>query len=342
MTPLEILGAAASGQPAPRIPVFCNLLDQGARVLGLSQRDYYADGENVAEAQLRMRAEYGHDNVWCLSYVGKEAELLGCREILYNDDGAPNVADFVITSWDDVGRLELPRDLTGHPAWQETARCLRVLRREVGGRHPICAYITASTALPTLLMGMEGWLELLLVGPAEVRDELLAKCSRFCQMELAAYREAGADVLVYSSPFGSPGFLGLRRLKDFVLPWMKRDLGPGGGAGVVYYCGMAPFNPVIGLVREELGIDTFYISPLADLAEAKAAIGSGGLTCGVIDDIRMIGWTAEETRAEVRRLCAIGKPGGRFLLGTGVMPQAVPAANIRAYVDAAFEFGGLP
>ena len=77
MTPLEILVAAVTGQPAPRIPIFCNLLDQGARELGLSQKAYYANGENVAEGQLRMRARYGYDNVWSLFYVGKEAELLG-------------------------------------------------------------------------------------------------------------------------------------------------------------------------------------------------------------------------------------------------------------------------
>jgi hypothetical protein len=32
-----------------------------------------------------------------------------------------------------------------------------------------------------------------------------------------------------------------------------------------------------------------------------------GLTCGVIDDIKLIHWTPEETRAEVRRICAAGK-----------------------------------
>ena len=56
MTPLEILVAATTGQAAPRIPIFCNLLDQGARELGVSQREYYADGAKVAEGQLRLRA----------------------------------------------------------------------------------------------------------------------------------------------------------------------------------------------------------------------------------------------------------------------------------------------
>ncbi|MFA6313354.1 MAG: uroporphyrinogen decarboxylase family protein [Sterolibacterium sp.] len=342
MTPLEILVAAITGDPAPRIPIFCNLLDQGARELGLSQQAYYSDGEHVAAGQLRMRARYGYDNVWSLFYVGKEAELLGCKNILYADDGSPNVADHVIKNYDDIARLEVPKDITAHPAWTEIAICMNILRQEVGATHPICAYLTASTTLPAILMGMEKWMELLLSGPADVRDELLKKCCDFYQKEAAAYRAAGANVLVYSTPFGSTSFVGKKRWREFSLPWMQRDLSPGGTGGVVYYCGMAPFNDVIAPVRDELGIGVYYISPLADLAEAKALIGHGGLTCGVIDDIKLIHWTPEETRAEVKRICDIGRPGGHFLFGTGVMPMAVPEANIRAMLTAAFEYGSTP
>ena len=342
MTPLEILGAAISGAPAPRIPVFCNLFEHGARELGMPQKTYYASGEHVAAGQLRMRARYGYDNVWSLFYVGREAELLGCQEILYSEDGPPNVADFVIKDYDDIAKLEVPDDLTANPAWKETATCLRILREEVGATHPICAYLTASTTLPALLMGMDKWMELLLTGPADLRDELLRKCSLFYQREVAAYRAAGANVLLYSTPFGSTSFVGMKRFNAFSLPWMKRDLEPGGSANLVYYCGMAPFNNVIAQVREELGIGAHYISPMADLAEAKSIIGSEGLTCGVIDDIRLIQWTPQETRAEVRRLCEIGMVGGHFLFGTGVMPLGVPEANLRAMLAAAFEFGRYP
>jgi uroporphyrinogen decarboxylase len=34
--------------------------------------------------------------------------------------------------------------------------------------------------------------------------------------------------------------------------------------------------------------------------------------------------------------------GGHFLFGTGVMPMAVPEENIRAMLDAAFEYGSTP
>lgn len=341
MTPLEILSAAATGAPAPRIPIFCNLLDHGARELAMHSRDYFSKGEYVADAQLRMLKRYGHDNVWSLHYVGKEAELLGCRDILFADDGVPNVADFVIKHPDDIAKFEIPADITQVPAWQSIADCMDILRDEVGATHPICAYVTASTTLPAILMGMDKWMELFLLGPFDLRDELLRKCSDFFHQEIAALRALGASVLVYSTPFGSPYFVSRKQITEIVLPWMRRDVQPGGVADLVYYCGMAPFNDVIDLAFDELGIKTHYISPLADLAEAKRLIGARGLTCGVIDDIKMIHWSTAETRAEVKRLIEIGKPGGHFLFGNGVMPLAVPEANIRAMVDAAFEYGSL-
>ncbi|MBF0423015.1 MAG: uroporphyrinogen decarboxylase family protein [Magnetococcales bacterium] len=342
MTPLEILAAAVHGAPAPRIPIFCHLLDQGARELGLSQKQYFSSGEYVAEGQLKLRKRFGHDNVWSLFYVGKDAEFFGCKEILYSDDGSPTVADFIIKGWDDIEKLVVPDDITAHPAWEETGKCLSILKQEVGDTHPICAYLTASTTLPSLLMGMDQWMELLLMGPKDLRDELLQKCSEFLQKKIAAVRAAGANVLVYTTPFGTTRFVGKKRFESFSMPWMKRDLEPGGVDGVVYYCGMEAFNDVIEPVMNELKIGVYYISPLADLTEAKTIIGNKGVTCGVIDDIKMITWTPEETRAEVKRLCDIGKPGEHFLFGTGVMPLAIPEANIKAMLAAAFEYGSYP
>ena len=65
--------AVASGQLPDRIPVFCNLFEQGATELGLSIREYYSKPENVAEGQLRLRRKYDYDNLWGAFYVGKEA-----------------------------------------------------------------------------------------------------------------------------------------------------------------------------------------------------------------------------------------------------------------------------
>ncbi len=339
ITGMERLSAALQGKTCDRIPVFCNLSDQGARALGMPAFEYFANGEHVAEGQLRLLRKYGYDNVWGLFYVGKEAELLGCRNVLFTENGSPNVADHVIESPADLGKLEVPPNVLEAPAFAEVRRCLGILRREVGGKNPICAYITSTMTLPALLMGMEKWLELLFLGLASARDELLAKCHEFFVKEVAAYREAGADVLVYSNPFGSTDTVPLKFFREHSLPWIEKDLGATGPEGMVYYCGMARLNGVLPLVLERTRLGVFHISPLDDLAEARRIIAGRGLTCGVINDIKLIDWTETEVRAEVRRILAAGMPGGRFLFATGVMPCAIPEANIRAMVETALEFG---
>lgn len=339
ITGMERLAAAVAGKAADRVPVFCNLIDQGARELGVSLRDYYSSGARVAEGQLRMREKYGHDNVWGLFYVGKEAEALGCRDILFAEDGPPNVADMMIKSPEDVHRLTIPDDLEALPALAEVLECLRILRREVGGRFPICAYATASLSLPAILVGMDRWLELLFLGPAEVRDELLAKCSDFVQRFVTVLRRAGADLVIYSNPLGSTELVPRRTFLELSLPWIERDLGPLDRAGLVYYCGLSRMGDVLGDVLEKTGLSAYYLGPRDDVGRAKATLSGRALCAGVIDDVSLIDWSPAQIRAEVKRIIDAGKPGGRFLFGTGLMPLPIPERSIRVLLEAAFEFG---
>ncbi|NNM82170.1 MAG: uroporphyrinogen decarboxylase [Burkholderiales bacterium] len=341
-TSLERLTAAAQGRIIDRIPVFCNLLDQGARELGLSIKEYFSSGEHVAEAQLRMLKKFGHDNVWSLFYVGKEAELLGCNKIRYSKDGPPNVEDFVIKSYDDIEKLEVPEDLSSHPAFSESAKCLEIMKREVGETTPICAYLTASMSLPAILMSMEKWMELLMLGPADLRDLLIQKCSDFFRKEIEAYRKAGANVLVYANPYGSTDIIPMKIFRELSLKWMRKDLEPGGIDGVVYYVGGARLNTVIDQVIHDVGIRTFYPGPRDDIGESMRIIAGRALCAGVINDIRLIDWTREEIRAEVKRIVEGGLREGRnFFFGTVVMPYGIPEENIRTMIEAAHEYGSL-
>lgn len=339
MTALQRLAAAATRRPADRAPIFCNLFDQGARELGMPLREYYSRGAHVAEGQLRLREKFGYDNLWSLFYVGKEAELLGCNRICFADDGPPNVEHFVIDDLDDIASLEVPADITRHPAFEQPAECLRLLRQHAGGTYPICAYITSTMSLPALLMGMERWMSLLLMGPVDARDALLARCHEFFVKEVEAYRAAGADVILYANPFGSTDTVSMKFFLSHALPWIERDLRAIGTDGVVYYCGTSRINRVLDIVLDTVGIRTYYLSPFDSIADAKEIAGGRALTCGVINDARMIDWTEDEVVAEVRRMTDAGMPGGRFLIGTGVMPLAIPEANIRAFVTAARDFG---
>jgi uroporphyrinogen decarboxylase len=341
MNAVERLAATIAGQPADRIPVFCNLLDQGAREVGLTAEDYFADGDQVAVAQLRLRERFGYDNVWSLFYVGREAELLGCKGIVYSADGPPNVGHLVMRSMADVDRVRVPRDVREHPAFVEPRRCLERLKREVGGRHPICAYLTSSMTLPALLLGMEKWVPALLGPPTPERAALLEKCHDFFVQEVRAYREGGADVILYANPFASTEVMPARFVAEVALPWVMRDVEAVGAEGLVFYGGGARVVPTLSQVLRRTGLGAFYLGPLDDLAEAKRHTGRA-LCCGVLNDIMLLRWTPEEVRREVARLLAAGMPGGHFLFGSLVMPLGISEANIHAMVDAACTLGSYP
>jgi len=339
VTGIERLTALVNGNIIDRVPVFCNLIDQGAKELGLSIKEYFSKGEYVAEAQLKMREKYGYDSLWSLFYAGREAELLGCKKMIFSGNGPPNVGHMIIKNYEDIHNLRIPDDITSHPVFEQPLACLKILKNEAGTKYPICAYTTSSMTLPAMLMGMEKWMELLLFGPAEIRDELLEKCSDFFSKHLQAYKNAGATVFVYANPFGSTDFVSYKQFCDLSLPWMIKDLQQVGTEGVVYYCGSSRMNPVIDKVIESLGLKTFYLSPMDDIAEAKSIIAGRALTAGVINDIELVRWTKKEIVREVRRMFKAGMPGGKFFFGTLVMPYTIPEENIKYMLDAVYEFG---
>ena len=83
----------------------------------------------------------------------------------------------------------------------------------------------------------------------------------------------------------------------------------------------------------------FYLSPLDNIVEAKNIIADRALYAGVINDIKLIEWTKDEIRNEVKHIINSSVNGEKFLFGTLVMPLAIPEENIKAMLEAAYEFG---
>jgi uroporphyrinogen-III decarboxylase len=339
-TGIDRLIAVSTGGKCDRIPVFCNLFDQGANELGLSIEEYYTKGEYVAEAQLKMREKYGYDNVWSHFYVGKEAGCLGKQKMLYVEDGPPNIKEPIIKTYDDIANLHVPDNLEDHPGFAEQRKCLEILNREVGGKYAITVYITSSMTLPIMLLGgMENWLQLLFNGPTDVRDELLDKCFKYFVKEVETYRNLGANALVYSNAFGSTDTVPMNYFMEHSLPLIEKELQAVGPEGLIYYAGMARFNKVIEAVQERAPFGTFYLSPLDDVADGKRRVAGSGITCGVINDCKLVDWTPEEVRANVKEIIDAGMPGGQFAFGASATLFHTPEENIRAMLDAAYEYG---
>ncbi len=311
MNAIERFTAVLQGKLPDRVPIIGNLLEQGAKELGLSIEEYYSNGEYVAEGQLRMRKRYGYDNLAGFFYAGKDAEMLGCRKIIFSKIGPPNVGHFVIQKDQDIEKLEIPEDLTQLPAFEEIAKCISILKREAGGIYLIGGSVVGSFSLPALLMGIDRWLELLLTGPESLRKELLLKCSEYCVRMIQALREAGVHGVSYSNPVASADIITPSQFEEMALEGMaivhahyRASIDP-----FIHYAGLALYHEVSNIrrietayqevkkAREDLSIINQLLtsvidnSPLAILAldlDKRVTLWSRAAE-------RMFGWSSEET-----------------------------------------------
>jgi uroporphyrinogen decarboxylase len=336
---MTLFGALARGELPARVPITANLLDQGAEELGMSTGEYYSNADNVTEGQLRLLSKYGHDVVWGAHYIARQAEMLGATQTDFPARGVPNVGDMVIKKWKDIEKLEVPKNIASHPAFEIQAKTIAGLHRELGGKIPVCAFQAGSFTLPSILMGMNEWMELLLTGPQSLVRELLTKCSDFTISVFRAFRDAGATFVAYANPMASTDFFALNKLTRLALPWIQRDVAGTGTDGLIYFSGGARIATTVPMLTQHTDIGIYHLNPFDDISAAKTATAGKALIVAAINDIPLIDCTEAEIRESVRRIMQRGAPGGGFIFGTLMMPCDIPESSIRAMIRAGHEFG---
>jgi uroporphyrinogen decarboxylase len=309
---------------SPRVAVFFNFLEQG---LGETRKCDEA-GEQAASVAIGMRERYGYDNVWGLFPPTLEQELVG----------AGREEEFPFAEQGRLRDIRIPEHLACEPCMEETGRSLRFLRRELGGRHPICAQVTGSMSMPAKLMGIEKWMELLFLGPSGERDALLLKCSQLVNKQIAFYREQGADLIFYLDPFASPDMVTSGVFRELALPWLIRDLKALDPRGIVYSSGSSRLGAVLPQIQSATRLSAFQLSSLDRLIETRSLVGVTPVCFGTINYIKLVRGSTELIRASVRRVIQEGMlSGGDFAISTSVMQLAIPEQSIRELVQSALE-----
>ncbi|HPR62025.1 MAG TPA: uroporphyrinogen decarboxylase family protein, partial [Prolixibacteraceae bacterium] len=108
MTPMQRVLTALSHNEPDRIPMFLLLSLHGAKELGLSIKDYFSTGENVAEGQIRLQKKFQNDCYYTFFHAPLEIEAFG-GEVIYSNDGPPNSGIPFIRNVEQIMQLEAPK-----------------------------------------------------------------------------------------------------------------------------------------------------------------------------------------------------------------------------------------
>ena len=333
---------AAKGLPAPagtRPPVA--LIVDSPWIpghLGISHPDYYFDASTWLQANLRIAAEFPEVipfPSWWVEYgMGIEPSALGTR-LHFHSDQPPGQTPILFHA-EDVDRLA-PVNPLADGLMPMALRQYRTLKQQIFDAGYTIPVVTARGPLCTaaFVRGLNDFMMDLAESP-EAAHKLIRLGTDTTIRWLSAQAEAiGASVEGILVLDDIPGMLSRRMYKEFAHPYLQEITAAFPRDWVKVYHNDAKIKPFLADLADT-GFDVLNFSHTVDVADLRAATGDRLCPMGNVNPLDLgVRGTPEEVKAaaaEVLRKTA----DGRVILsvGGGVSP-GMPAANIRALVDAA-------
>jgi len=268
--------AALGGQPQAGPPFTLTLSLYGARLTGCPLAEYYRNPNRYAEGQQAVMALCNPDILFGPFALCLEAEAFG-SQLIFLHDNPPNIRKPAASGPEDFLRIP-PPDIDAAPGLRYLRESVRRMAERYAGRTPLCGVITAPVDLPAIVMGIERWLETLLVEP-----EAAAAVMEAGGWQLIARAKAGlsdgADFIGLTTVFSNPAILFRKQIDDLILPALRQSFQAVKGPIVFHHGG----NPMVPFLRDYLdlpNVAAFAVDHRDDLAGARGILGPGRLLLG--------------------------------------------------------------
>jgi len=339
VTSLERVLTTLSQKEPDRVPLFLLLTMHGAKELGVSIKDYYARGANVAEGQLRMLTKYRHDCLYSFFYAPIEVEAWGA-DVIYVEDGPPNAGAPLALTTEEIKALEPPQ-VRGNPVLGKVFEATAALKAKVGDAVPIVGVVMSPFSLPVMQLGFDRYLEVMHEEP-ELMTRLMAINEQFCVEFANAQLDAGATAITYFDPVSSSTIIPPARYLQTGWEVARRTLPKINGPTATHLASGRALPIVDPLV--ETGTAIIGVSVHEELAALKAVCRGKLTILGGLNGIEMRRWSPEEAEAAVKEAIRQAGSGGGFILSDnhGEIPWQVPEAILLAISEAARRWGRYP
>lgn len=139
---------------------------------------------------------------------------------------------------------------------------------------------------------------------------------------------------------GADGWMSEEQFKTFYWPSLKKVINALIADGlVVSLFAEGSYTSRLELVNEFPKGAIHWQFDRTDMAKAKRILGDTCSIAGNIPSSLLVMGSPEEVKEESRRLIDLCAPGGGYVLGPGAVPEFPKLENVKAMVEAAFEYG---
>jgi len=330
MTAKERYLATLRGERRDRVPVTPIFMAWAAHYIDKTYRDFYLDGEVLAEAQLAVTRAFDVDQISAISDPWRESSAYG-MEFDYPEQSVGKPKARPINSKADVEMLSA-FDVESCPRLVDRVEAIKTMAGRVGQTHSVLGWIEGPLAQYAALRGVQEAMLDLATEPqmyAQAAPIIVANALAFAKAQIAA----GADTIGVGDAAAS--LVGPELYVRHVLPWEQKliaGIHQAGALAKLHICGN-----IKDIVAEmaATGADVIDVDWMVPLDEARQAVGPDITLCGNFDPSAVLLRGTPEDVAEAARRC-IADAGERFILMAGCeVPQGTPEANIRAFCPGA-------
>ncbi len=332
MDPMERVNGALTSGGTPEVPVIPLGSIWIGRFSGIPLPDLMKSGEKIFEAQVKGYEAVGYDGLFGYSDPLYVPEALGC-ELKILKSGLHTVP-IPIKTVEDIDRLPVP-DPHKDGRIPVMLKAVKLLSRYSNGRIPVIPGFEGP--LTAAVRTMEA--DYLLRKMIKDRPFVLKFLNKITDILIAvgrALKEQGADILFLPDPVASSDMISPHLAKEIELPFLQRLIKSVGMPCILHICGDS--SQILDMMTQT-GASIISLDQCMNLKEVRKEVGWDITIGGNLNPVDVMGFgTADEVRAEVRRL--LSENGNRrYIVMTGCsVPPDAPLANMLAAVETARQF----
>jgi uroporphyrinogen decarboxylase len=324
------LQAVYTGRLPDRVPFVPVIREHAAFLIGRTPSDVARSGERMVEAQLAAWERYRPDMLSLgVDTYNLEAEALGATVVFPDGPASPALQGPLLADKGLLSRLAPPDPVRDGRLPLILAAGTR-LRQAVGDAVPVNGTVVGPFTLAAQLRGFEALILDIHDDPGFVR-ELLRLATTVGKRYGETLLACGLSVSV-SESWIAPPLLSPALYRSWALP-SEREL-----LAHLRRCGQAHTALISGgdtvPILEDLlgsGVSLLVADFAADLARFKPrAAASGVVTRGNVDPKLLESGPVAALREAAARVLEVGKAGGYFVFGTGIVPYGTPPAHLDA------------
>lgn len=336
ITSLERVLTALSHKEPDRVPLFLMLSLYGAKEMGLSVKNYFANPDNVIKTQQYMKKKYANDCYSSFYYAAIEVEACG-GEVIFCDDGPPNSGEPIIKKTSQISSF-MPPEINDSGCLLKILNTIRQLKSDTNNDAPIIGVAVSPFSLPVMQLGFDKYIELIYDQPV-LFEELIKKNTKFCVDWANAQLSAGATAICYFDPVSSPTIIprelylktGFKIAKN-VISQIKGPTATHLASGLAL--------PIADKIAET-GTLAISVSQAESIKDAKNICAGKLSLIGNLNGIEMVNWSGSEAETNVKNIIEMAASGGGLIISDchGEIPYQVKSETLLAISAAVSKWG---